>query len=60
MCIKAAVSKVGLSPFKKNCFIRFNERSLKIMKNAFYFIGKAFLGNLNFPLELLVVLKKTA
>ena len=60
MCIKAAVSKAGLSPCKKNCFIHFNKRSLKIMKNAFYFIGKAFLGNLNFPLELLVVLEKTA
>ena len=28
--------KVGLSPFKKNHFIWFNQSPLKIMKNAFY------------------------
>ena len=33
--------KVELSPSKKNCFICFNESSLKMMKNAFYFILKA-------------------
>ena len=30
--------KVGLSFQKKNCFIRFNESHMKMMKNAFYFI----------------------
>ena len=30
--------KVGLSPSKKVCFICFNKRLLKIMKNTFYFI----------------------
>ena len=40
--------KVGLSPSKKNCFVYFNESSLKMksplkmMKNDFYFILKAF------------------
>ena len=33
--------KDGLSPSKKNCFISFYEISLKMMKNAFYFILKA-------------------
>ena len=33
--------KVGLSPFKKNCFICFNENLLQMMKNAFDFILKA-------------------
>ena len=32
--------EVDLSPSKK-CFICFNERLLKMMKNAFYFILKA-------------------
>ena len=35
--------KVGLSPSKKNCFIFFNVSPLKMMKNAFCFILKAFL-----------------
>ena len=35
--------KVGLSPSKKKIlFICFNKNSLKIMKNTFYFILKAF------------------
>ena len=33
--------KFGPSPSKKNCFICFNESSLKMIKNAFYFILKA-------------------
>ena len=33
--------KVGLSPSKQVFFIHFNESSLKMMKNAFYFILKA-------------------
>ena len=33
--------KVGLSPSKKNLFIRFNDSPSKIMKNAFYLILKA-------------------
>ena len=32
--------KVGLSPHKKNCIICFIESTLKMMKNAFYFILK--------------------
>ena len=40
------VFKVELSPSKKNCVVCFIESSLKIMKNAFYFI-----------LEVLFVLK---
>ena len=36
-----ALIRVGLSPSKKNCFICFNESSLKVMKNAFYFISRA-------------------
>ena len=35
------ILKVGLSPSKKTCVICFIERSLKMMKNAFYFILKA-------------------
>ena len=31
----------GLPPSKKFCFIYYNERPLKMMKNAFYFILKA-------------------
>ena len=34
--------KVGLSPSKKVCFICFNESPIKMMKNAFYLILKAF------------------
>ena len=34
--------KVGLSPFKRNCFICFNENLLKMTENTFYFILKAF------------------
>ena len=30
--------KAGLWPFKKNCLICFNESTLKMMKNVFYFI----------------------
>ena len=33
--------KAGLSPLKKG-FISFNENPLKLMKNTFYFILKAF------------------
>ena len=33
--------KVGLSPSKKVAFIFFNKSSLKMMKNAFYFMLKA-------------------
>ena len=33
--------KVGLSPSKKICLICLIENSLKMMKNAFYFILKA-------------------
>ena len=33
-------NKVGFSPFQKCYFIYFNERSSKMMKNAFYFILK--------------------
>ena len=33
--------KVGLSPSKKVCFICFNQRPLKMMKNAFCFLLKA-------------------
>ena len=33
--------KVGLSPSKKVVFIFFNKSSLKMMKNAFYFMLKA-------------------
>ena len=39
--LKDVPFKVGLSPFKKNCIICFIESSLKVMKNAFYFILKA-------------------
>ena len=35
------VLKVGLSPYKNNYFIYFNESPLKMMKNDFYFILKA-------------------
>ena len=33
--------RVGFSPFKKTCFICFNERPLKMVRNTFYFILKA-------------------
>ena len=33
--------KVGLSSFKKSCFIRLNESPLKVMKNTFPFMLKA-------------------
>ena len=39
--IEAAV-KVGLLPSKNNCVICFINSSLKMIKNAFYFILKAF------------------
>ena len=32
--------KVGLAPFKRVCFIYFNENSLKMIKSAFSFIIK--------------------
>ena len=35
--------KVGLSPSKRKLFISFNERPLKMMKTAFYFILKPLL-----------------
>ena len=34
--------KVRLLPFKKNCVISLTESPLKMMKNAFYFIVKAY------------------
>ena len=34
--------KVGLSPSKKKCFICFSGSTSKMMKNAFYFLLKAF------------------
>ena len=34
-------NKVGLSPFKENCVVCFNESPLKVMRDAFYFILKA-------------------
>ena len=34
--------KVGLSPWKKICFICFNENPSQMMKNAFYFNCKVF------------------
>ena len=40
---KQYLFKVGLSPSRKICFICFNESTLKMMKNAFYFILKAFI-----------------
>ena len=40
--ILKVILKVGPSPSKKNCFICFIESPLNIMKNAFYFILKAF------------------
>ena len=36
------IFKVGLSPSKKQFFTCFDQFSLKLMKNAFYFILKAF------------------
>ena len=39
---KYRVLKVGLSPSKKVCVICQSENSLKMMKNAFYFVLKAF------------------
>ena len=36
-----SVIKDGLSLSEKNCFIYFNEKPLKMMKNAFHFILKA-------------------
>ena len=35
--------KIGLSPSENICVARFIESPLKIMKNAFYFMLKAFL-----------------
>ena len=40
--ISPTVLKVGLSPSKKNFVICVIESPLKMMKNAFYFILKAF------------------
>ena len=39
---KESEVKVGLSPSKKNYVICFIESPLKKMKNAFYFIVKAY------------------
>ena len=39
--IQKEAFKGRLSPFKKSCFICFNENPLKMMKNTFYFILKA-------------------
>ena len=33
--------KVGLSTFKKVCFISFNQSLVKVVKNAFYLVLKA-------------------
>ena len=35
--------KVGLSPLEKICVICLNESPLKLMKNVFYFVLKAFI-----------------
>ena len=41
-CSKASIKlKAGLSPSQKIVFIYVNERPLKVMKNAFYFMLKA-------------------
>ena len=49
--------KVGLLHSKKICFICLNERSLKMIKNAFYFILKALsiLKIFKFCLDFLVM-----
>ena len=39
--IKERKLKIRLWPFKKYCLIFFNENTVKMMKNAFYFILKA-------------------
>ena len=39
--IKDMNMKVGLSPSKKICVVRFIENPLKVMKNVFYLILKA-------------------
>ena len=51
------IDHIGLSPSKKNCFIFSNKSPLKVMKNAFYFILKAFfvLKRFNFCLDVLVI-----
>ena len=36
------IAKVRLLPSKKNCFVSSDESPLKMMKNVFYFILKAF------------------
>ena len=50
------IIEVGLSP-KKHCVICFNESPSKMMRNAFYFIIKAFSLSryLNFCLDVLVM-----
>ena len=53
------VTKVDLSPSKKNCVICFIESPLKIMKNAFDFILKAFFF-FSFRHDFLVLLEKKA
>ena len=47
-----------ISPSKKTCFIFFNENTLKMMKNSFYFILKALfvLKKFKFGLYVLVML----
>ena len=52
--------KVGLSPSKKKFITCFNDSPSKMMKNAFYFILKAFcsLDNLSFCLDFLGMQKK--
>ena len=49
--------RVDLFPSEKVCFICFNEGPLKIMKNAFYLILKAFSFSryFNFCLDFLVM-----
>ena len=53
--------KVGFSPSKKKILMFFNESSLKMMKNAFYFIWKALfvLKMLTFLCWLFPLLEKT-
>ena len=49
--------KAGLSPPKKSCFISYNERHLKMIKNALYFMLKVlFISRyLIFSLNFLVI-----
>ena len=54
------IFQVELALFSKICFIFFNKSILEMMKNAFYFIIKAFsfFRFLNFCLDFLVMQKQ--